>query len=1022
MRILTLEFQALGPFAGHHKIDFTKFEPSGLYLLRGQTGAGKSTIIDAITFALYGEVAGGNTSTKDRLRSNFADRNTDTFVRLRFETSHGAFEVTRRPAYVKEGNKTATAASATLIKLGAEFNALEDAFAGGGDEVATRASTVTSEVTRVVGLGLSQFLQTVVLPQGKFASFIHSSPSERKDVLEDIFGTQHFRRFIEVLSEQAKQSRRDFDQQRNRVSAQALEMSDEIGEAVDAALYEEALGKAVSARSLLADSLRLQEQGLFEASANLREIETTEAERQRVAAATTKWREASEKLATLRDSAGEHEADSSRLELAREARAIKAEIQAQERATQMVETASEALETAAGELDADSDLVEISDTASEEVVGDPSNVAGLDILAASQVATDPAVITTRLEELTRELAHIEQATKDDLQIRQYREQIEALKQEVAQLAAFISDNEATVAQFEQAEKPFEASITALEERGAKYPELLEEKSALRARLNAAQKADDLRNKLLQESENIGIKVRELQEAKQAATEIAAKWINNSAIELAARLVEGEACIVCGSTDHPSPYEGSPTDVLRSEVDEARGKADRIELELDAVKERHAGLVEDIKTQNALAKADTASLTIALDEATRSADAALTALNQAKAERKNLDEARQAIEQIKTNIAASSSQRAVKLQDIAHKNTEIERLQASVETARAGFNTVSERKTSLEERREKVRAFESALRALSEAKQRLNDASNALSSSLKASKFETVDAANASLLSAGDLAALERKVNDYKLAYKLAEEAVAASQATGLVHGTYPAPLTGAIAALRRAKDEANHAFARAEADLTAYDRKIAQLRAGVELLQNLQKESGPIRRLAELAQGARLEDGTPIPFDTWVIMRQFERVLEAANPYLERFSNGRYQLRRVNLDASKRRQQAGLGLSIVDLDTDSERAPASLSGGETFYSSLALALGLVEVISSEAGGLDLKSMIIDEGFGSLDQEALDKVMLGLQRLKDSGRTVGVVSHVAEMQQRISDGITVKEAPRGSTLTVHAGEN
>ena len=157
---------------------------------------------------------------------------------------------------------------------------------------------------------------------------------------------------------------------------------------------------------------------------------------------------------------------------------------------------------------------------------------------------------------------------------------------------------------------------------------------------------------------------------------------------------------------------------------------------------------------------------------------------------------------------------------------------------------------------------------------------------------------------------------------------------------------------------------------------------------------------------------TPHLFDTWVIMRQFERVLEAANPFLEKFSSSRYELRRVALDPSLRNQAAGLGLAIYDSKTDDNRAPASLSGGETFYCSLALALGLVEVVSSEAGGINLQSMLIDEGFGSLDAETLDQVMIGLERLRDSGRTVGVVSHVAEMQRRISDGITVKANPEG----------
>lgn len=1002
MRLLTLEFQALGPFAGHHQIDFTRFEPSGLYLLRGQTGSGKSTIIDAVTFALYGDVAGGQTSTRDRLRSNFASRNTDTFVRLRFETSHGAFEVTRRPAYVKEGNKTATPASATLVKLDANYDPATDPFAGTGEEVATRASAVTAEITRVVGLGRDQFLQTVVLPQGKFADFIHSSPAERKDVLEDIFGTQHFRRFSESLSLQSKAARAEFDEQRSVVAFQAAQISEEAGAALRLGDYAEAIGYALTISNELEAKAARAEERLERAIADVREMEATEAERQRVQATTLRWKAATEHLAALEETADEHNQREAQLKHARAALALNADLLSQERA-------ASALEQAKTDACSRIDVIDEADADLRQTA-----FGALDALPWEE-------IRERDEELTRDLTRLEKTEQDIEQLDQLCAQVEQLHATIGDLEQSASGHRARIDEFLEVEQKLETAIALLDQQGLTYGALADQKNELLLRLEASKSADKERTRLLESSEEIGCKARELEQARAQAQDLAAKWINNSALELAAKLVDGEECIVCGATTHPHPYEGAPTDVLREDLDEARALVTQIETALEATRQSHQRTVETIKELNQKAGADTASLQIAYDEIDAQVAAAKHAGQTASQLRKNLAESREHVEEYKAQIASDQAKIAANTKDVENKTAEIRRLTQLVEQARGSFTSVAERREKITIRQEQIRRVIKTITAFEDARERHAEAVSILADALANSTFNSASEVTSALLPPEKISALEEKTSDYNLAKHQAILDIDQTLRSGLVRTQYPKPLSGTLARLRRSHNEAANACALAQNAYSQHVNQVSKLRAGIENLQTLEKESGPIRLLAELAQGARLEDGTPIPFDTWVIMRQFERVLEAANPYLERFSTGRYQLRRVSLDASKRRQQAGLGLAVIDLNTDVERSPASLSGGETFYSSLALALGLVEVISSEAGGLDLKSMLIDEGFGSLDQDALDKVMIGLQRLRDSGRTVGVVSHVAEMQQRISDGIEIKHAkPKGSTLIIHAG--
>lgn len=1003
MRLLTLEFQALGPFAGHHQIDFTRFEPSGLYLLRGQTGSGKSTIIDAITFALYGDVAGGQTSTRDRLRSNFASRDTDTFARLRFETSHGAFEVTRRPSYTKEGNKTATPASAVLVKLDASYDPVTDPFCGTGEEVATRAKTVTDEITRVVGLGLDQFLQTVVLPQGKFANFIHSSPKDRKDVLEDIFGTEHFRRFTESLALQSKAARAEFDEQRAAVAFQASQICEEAGEAVRLANYEEAIGRALTISRELEAKARQTEYQLYRAIADVREVEATEAERERVETTTLRWKAAAKQLAALEETVDEHKQREAQLKHAREALALNADLLAKERAATALEQAK-------------TDVASSIDAIDEEDADLRSTARGaLD-------GTSWEAIRKRDEELTSELTRLEKTEQNIEQLELLSTQIEELRATIVELKQSTSGRQAEIDQFHQAEQKVEAAVAQMEQQGHSYATLVDQRNELSLRLEASKSADKERARLLESSAEIGRKAKKLEQARTQAQDLAAKWINNSALELVAKLVDGEECIVCGSTNHPHPYEGSPTDVQREELDEALALVERIKASLSATREDHQRIVESIKELNKKAGADTASLQIAYDDIDTQVVAAKQAGDTASQLRKDLAESRSQIEKYKTQIASDNVKIAANTKDVENKTAEIERLSQLIQQARGSFTSVAERRESIATRQDHIRHIIKVITAFEDAHNRYTEAAAVLAKALANSTFASANEIQEALLPQAEINALEEQISNYNLAKRQAGATIEETERSGLVRTEYPKPLTNALSRLRRIHEEATSTHALAKNALTQHEEQVGKLRAGIENLQTLEKELGPIRRLAELAQGARLEDGTPIPFDTWVIMRQFERVLEAANPYLERFSTGRYQLRRVSLDASRKSQQAGLGLAIIDLNTDTERSPASLSGGETFYSSLALALGLVEVISSEAGGLDLKSMLIDEGFGSLDQDALDKVMIGLQRLRDSGRTVGVVSHVAEMQQRISDGIEIKHAKsKGSTLVIHAAD-
>ena len=200
---------------------------------------------------------------------------------------------------------------------------------------------------------------------------------------------------------------------------------------------------------------------------------------------------------------------------------------------------------------------------------------------------------------------------------------------------------------------------------------------------------------------------------------------------------------------------------------------------------------------------------------------------------------------------------------------------------------------------------------------------------------------------------------------------------------------------------------------------VESLASCVDELRTARQEAGPVRRLADIAAASSPENLAATPLSAWVLVSRLEEVLRATNPRLAAISSGRYELVAVPDDGTQSRK-SGLGLRIVDHDTDTERSARTLSGGETFYTSLALALGLADVVTAEAGGVELRTVFIDEGFGSLDAHTLSLVMDQLHQLRDDGRCVGVVSHVEEMASQIPDQVRVRPlAAGGSALRVRA---
>lgn len=1024
MKIRWLRIVGIGPFAGEHTVDFSAFEDSGLFLLDGPTGAGKSTLIDAITFALYGDVARTKDASKDRLRSNHISDSDPSEADLVFEVATGIYRVTRTPAYTPAGKKSQRNSKSTLTRV------VEDPDAPDGwrtvEPIASGPRDVGYEIPAIVGLDKDQFLQTIVLPQGKFSQFLNATSDAREQILRDIFDTQIYVDFTKVLVDAAASSKRGIEERRI-AAVGAFERVRSLDDALSEDVHTDAPG--AEERAAEAEEAAQLDAGAEDPSAVTRWADDAcerarEAHMQtlRVAeTATASAREASRALSegrALAEAQAEHARVSAKLaELAASEEAIASD-------RELAGQARRAL--AVVPLDA----AEASALARLEAAGD--QVAALSPALSDADSIDPASLTPEAvaalreraqnlrDEATRTRGSLEEALAVERSLPEARAQIESLRfrreQETARIASIEAEREALPLRIEQASE-------ALRLMRADADTLPEAASALRAineRLDASMQADLLRSALLGASDELREATVAAKLANAAAADGHDLWIAQSASALARELEEDTPCPVCGSTEHPTPAPAVDGEITREQVAELDQARDRAESALRDAQARHQDLVRRIAQLNEVAGAPTPTLETERDRAAELV-AKLEALSPQIAEiEAALAQERRRLDGLNDSLASAREAAASLTSTLEERESALAAAVARVEAERADFASLDERAAHLDEHAHRAAALAGACTDWDNARAAHAQARHSLADALTEQGLQA-DSWRSLLLPLPQVETLEARVTEHEKALFAAREALASQRLTRAA--STPAPnLESLTEAARQAEEEAA-ASARASGILEQHcaqlDAARASLKRALEALAHAREQAGPIRRLADIAAASGPENLASTPLSAWVLISRLEEVLAAANPRLAAISSGRYELVSVPDDGTASRK-SGLGLAIIDHDTDALRSPRTLSGGETFYTSLALALGLADVVSAEAGGVELRTMFIDEGFGSLDSHTLSLVMAQLQALRCAGRTVGVISHVEEMATQIADQIQVRPLPEGgSTLSVRA---
>ncbi|GLH70497.1 hypothetical protein GETHPA_20300 [Geothrix rubra] len=1023
MKPLFLALEAFGPYAGRQELDFADLRGQDFFLIHGPTGAGKTSLLDGISYALYGVTSGGLREARD-LRSHFAAPGTPTRVTFDFALGDRTFRVERMPEQM-------------VPKAPGKRGKVEDAFKKQahaarlwelkGDEALPltggKASEVDAKVAQLMGFKADQFRQVVLLPQGRFQEFMLADALNRQAILQTLFQTGRYARITELLAEEERALK--------EAGRTTLAEIRQLLSQADADSVEELPGRIRTATER-ADGLRAEQAA---ALAALRAAGTALQAGRQAAGFLADRDAARTELGALQGAVRRMEARRTELDRARRAEAVRAEALAAEAAQKRL-----------------ADLAAAEEGLQREVRSREAALA-----RATEAMAEAEGHEIRREELRRTLARLKELQPRLAALEAAREESKATALERGRLEDRTGE----------ARRALDRAQRDLASRQAELQELKTEASQALGREGLLYLIKKVRGQRLELDRHLADTARAqaaLDEAlatREAARTLAlasrerlqalvARRLEGHAARLAESLVDGQPCPVCGSPDHPQPARGLPGGTEDVELAEAQAReaadARALTQAEDALRSR-SGILEAARARRDL-------LQETLGEHAASTAETLTEIE--ARHRRDLDRSRTALarlpeveaalaqaEQARERAEGGAGEVARELSDVQQREAAArERLKVLEEGLLAELRVPGALSTRLEQAERELaeaeaelaqarEARDAALAALGEARTRLQ--AHLERAILARTDAEAREAAfDEALAKAGfhgredhglarrtpeETAALaaELETHDRALAVARDRAAQAEARAEGLEAPDLPA-LEAAEAQAQARAAAAGEALGQAQSEEAALQRLEADLTRLVAARDAQDRRYRLVAGLARLAKGG---EGDRVSFERYVQGALLDEVLASASERLRRMSKQRYALRRA-AGSGDLRKAGGLDLEITDTHTGRARPVSTLSGGEGFQASLALALGLSDVVQRHAGGIRLDTVFIDEGFGSLDPEALDLALRTLEDLQQGGRLVGLISHLEEIKARISARLEVVPGPGGSHAAFRVG--
>ncbi len=1041
MRPLRLVMQAFGPYRDEQVLDFTELGPNRVFLIHGDTGSGKTTILDAIVFALYGSTSGGERQA-EQMRSESALPTVPTEVTFDFALGGRSYRIRRRPTQLLAGVRAGSA----LVTKQAEVSMWDTTGCGPDDEgrpLTSKIREADARVKALLGFSCDQFRQVVVLPQGRFRELLSAGSDKREEILRQLFRSDRFKEVEAQLVERARDVRRQMEQVAVQRQTQ-LEMAGARDEAGLRALLEAA--EAAVTRGAAEVTVRGDAQ-----QAATRALQAAEAA---------------------------HEADKARSQ-------ARAAVEALETKKSLMEQQRLRLEAAAR-----AERVEQSDASRRDVA------ARLEETRAAHAGALTALDEARMNEEAA-VAQLTLETQKQPQRLVAEERVRELERLVGVRDAWLSaerDRRAAAKEAHEAEGEVERAQVAQAEAQAEVEEgrqraeaahrAQSELQSARVRIKAAERrardcarlvsviaaVDQARaeEERLGQAEQQAAEVLRAQESR--LTQVEEGWKAGRAAALARSLAPGAPCPVCGSREHPAPAVSEGSETSDDDLERARAAATAARAAHDQARSawvKAASHQSALRAEAAAVQAEIVGMAVpgaATSEVTslsarsdvepldggvartllHEADAALDACTadvQALEAQADVDAARQQMERAERTSAehaqtveAAKTRLAMAREALARAETRVaERaggvpeglveqgaLEAALVAARAGAAALAE---SMEDAMQAASAAKETRVSLQARAAELGVSLSRLTREGQAAqeRFEAALTQNGfadeAEWRAQRLDEAERLRSQEELARYQEESQVARGRLAEAQARCEQCADAGDVEQLRSALEAAQSAFDRAvsaHAEAQSHLRRLEAAQAGLAALaarsQDIDDAYQTVGVLADTASG---QNESRVSFQRWVLGVYLDEVLAVAGRKLYNMSKGRYRFERQR-DPQSRRRPAGLDIAVFDEFSGTARPAVTLSGGESFLAALALALGLAETVQAHAAGTPLETIFVDEGFGALDPDALELALDTLMELQSSGRLVGVISHVAELRDVIPARLEVRGGSSGSS--------
>lgn len=1015
-----------GPFL-HEEVNFEEMTEAPLFLISGKTGAGKTTIFDAITFALYGDASGGIRSSNE-IRSSFAESTEETRVQFIFEHQGRSYAIERWPkqTLAKKNGKGETTKNQKV-----QLSIFDDT--GKEAEAYTKVDAVNEVIYQILHLQKDQFRQIIMLPQGEFRTFLNANSTEKEAVLRSLFGTNVYRQFTENLKLKKAELEKGVSELTTRIDQLFQQVLAEKG-----ATYEESLIFAEGYLSEEAQALTQKKVALVEKQTQQKTLLSQVQKAEKVSESFKLYRQTQEQLQDVEADLPENELRKRRLSETKEI----------EKLRPTYDRIQELLKIQAQQTIEENENKRLS----EELVSQSTRCQKQSDLFEEQ-RSDWQAKEKELQSLESFLPLVRQKEelvkqKNDLtqKLAQQQEQLARLNQEITRQL----DKQATLKEKQNSEKfwqerryeelQFQQKIAELKESAKHIFEQQEAEESQQIELaQLVEKVSSISNQLTSETSEY--------------KKLKSQWASAEIARLSMDLLPGEPCPVCGSKEHPNPAQHKELTLdnlgklqVALETQEARLK--QLELIREQTEARYELSMTAFDTLQAARLSEQQSLLEKIERVQRDFEtyyqkkvaAELEPILQFLEERQNetadalaeISKANHDMQELAACLEKNETEKhafETSIHVLQGENQRIEGRLASVDEQTKEWEVaalearISDLKQRVEEYHGQLDAHQALLKEVEQKRIRLHEQQRFLEKQQQdsAQTLESYQTSlNSQLAEKGltidqvkqppvDVSLLEQEISDFE------QRVLVLSDRQKQLEETLQRQVEPDMEQLKKLLTESDAEVALYQQQYYAKENQLMQQRDLVMKIKSLQEQSKDkltdLSQIIQLYQTMNGDNPQKISLERYVLQWYLAEVLKNANQQLKQLTKGRYQFE-LKQETGRSKGNTGLEINVYDDNAGATRSSHTLSGGESFIAALSLALGLAEVIQNQAGGVAIEALFIDEGFGSLDEEALEMAMEALEGIESAGRMIGIISHVRELKERIPQQIVVETSGTG----------